>query len=42
IPKIKEYNNSFIFIGKIFLYKKINEIIKAIENLKLIICNSVE
>lgn len=40
--KIREYKISFIFNGNIFLCKKINDITKAIKNLKLIICNSVE
>ena len=40
--RIREYKISFIFIGNTFLCKKINDITKAIKNLKLIICNSVE
>ena len=40
--KIREYKISLIFIGNIFLCKKINDTTKAIKNLKLIICNSVE
>ena len=41
-PKRRESKNSLLFTGNIFLCKKINDTIKAIKNLKLIICNSVE